>query len=95
MENVSRQCCWAPLKMGSLNVVNFCTKCVSLHLSCLCSLRDRFGSEKWYFLARYFLGHRLAKVHARFSFCSNSVPVSPEPSFFYPLFLSVLQSLFD
>ena len=95
MENVSRQRCCAPLKMGGLNVVDFRTKCVSLRLSCFSSLRDSFGSEKWHFLARYFLGRSLAKLDPRFSFSSNSVPVSPEPSFFYRLCLSVFQSLFD
>ena len=95
MENVSRQRCCTPLKMGGLNVVDFRTKCVSLRLSCLSSMCDSCGSEKWHFLAHYFLGPHLAKLDARFSFSYNSVPVSPEPSFFYRLCLLVLQSLFD
>lgn len=70
MECVSRDRCCAPFSSGGLNIVNFSTKCVSLRLSCLASLRNSFGSEKWHFLARYFLGNRLLKFDKRFSFAS-------------------------
>ena len=59
MENVSHNHCCAPVKSGGLNIVNFEVKCASLHLSNFLSLRDDFGSCKWYFLARYFLSNRL------------------------------------
>ena len=95
MENVSRQRCCAPLKLGGLNVVDFLSKCTSLRLSCFASLRDNFGDQKWHYLARYFLGNRLAKLDVRFSFASISVPVSSEPSLFYRKCLSALQDVFD
>ena len=68
MENVSRQRCCAPLRGGGLNVVDFRAKCAALRLSNFSSLRDNFGSQKWHFLARYFLGNRLQKLDTRFSF---------------------------
>ena len=83
MECISRERCCAPVLSGGLNIVNFSVKCVSLRLSCFASLRDNFGSEKWHFLARYFLGNRLAKFDSRFNFVSNSIPSSSVPSRFY------------
>ena len=94
MENVSRQRCCAPLRQGGLNVVDFPSKCSSLRLSCFASVRDNFGDQKWHYLARYFLGNCLAKLDDRFSFASNSVPVSSEPSLFYRKCLSAFQDIF-
>ena len=95
MENVSRQRCCAPLRGGGLNVVDFRAKCASLRLSNFSSLRDDFGSQKWHFLSRYFLGNRLQKLDTRFSFTSNLIPVSSEPSRFYRSCLSLFQQIFD
>ena len=95
MECISRDRCCAPVSSGGLNIVHFLTKCVSLRLSCLASLRDSFGSEKWHFLARYFLGNRLAKFDNRFSFASNCIPSSSMPSSFYKQCLDKLAFLFS
>ena len=95
MENVSRQRCCAPLHCGGLNVVDFRTKCASLRLSSFSSLRDNFGSQKWHFLARYFIGNRLMKLDTRFDFVSNLFPVSSEPSLYYRKGISLFQQLFD
>ena len=95
MENVSRQRCCAPLSSGGLGVVDFQTKCASLRLSCFLSLRDDFGSDKWHFLARFFLGNCLFKFDPRFSFASNSVPSSSDPSLCYRQCLALFQSLFE
>ena len=94
MECISRDRCCAPVSGGGLNIVNFSTKCVSLRLSCLASLRDSFGSEKWHFLVRYFLGNRLVKFDRHFSFSSNSIPSSFVPSLFYKQCLDKLAFLF-
>ena len=94
METVSRQRCCAPLRDGGLNVVDFRAKCAALSLSNFSSLRDDFGSQKWHFLARYFIGNRLQKLDTRFSFLSNLVPVSSEPSRFYRSCLSLFQQIF-
>lgn len=64
MEPVSRERCCAPVSNGGLNIVNFSIKCTSLRLSNFITLRDSFGSEKWHYLARYFLGNRLVNVLA-------------------------------
>ena len=45
-EAVSRQRCSAPISKGGLNVVDFETKCASLRLSNLATLRDEFGTRK-------------------------------------------------
>ena len=58
-------------------------------------MRDDFGSQKWHFLARYFIGNRLQKLDTRFSFLSNLVPVSSEPSRFYRSCLSLFQQIFE
>ena len=95
MENVSRQRCCAPLRSGGLNVLHFRAKCTALRLSNFSSLRDNVGSQKWHFLARYFLGNRLQKLDTRFSFISNLIPVSSEPSRFYRSRLSLFHQIYD
>lgn len=95
MECVSRERLCAPLSKGGLNIVDFSVKCTSLHLPNLASLRDSFGSEKWHFLARYFLGRRLFKYDCRFSFLSNNVPSSSMPSVYYQNCLDKLAYLFN
>ena len=84
MENVSRKGCCAPFDLGSLNVVDFRIKCLSLRLSCFSDLCDKFGESKWHYLARYFMGTRLTRLDKRFAFRSNLFPVSATPSNFYP-----------
>lgn len=83
IEPVGRDRCYAPTSKGGLNIVNFLIKCISLRLSNFASLRDRFGSEKWHYMARYFLGNRLVKYDNRFSFFSNNIPTCSVPSLFY------------
>ena len=95
MECVSRKRLWAPFSKGGLNIVDFSVKCTSLHLSNLVSLRDSFGTEKWHFLAGYFLGRRLFKYDNRFNFSSNSVPSSSMPSCHYQRCLDKLIYLFN
>ena len=95
MENVSRQRCCAPVKAGGLNVVDFAVKCASLHLSNFLSLRDELGTCEWHFLARYFLGNRLAVLDSRFSFSSNLYPSSDVPSHYYTKCLSSFRFLFS
>ena len=83
MECISREQLCAPLSKGGLNIVDFSVKCTFLRSSNLASLRDSFDSEKWHFLACYFLGRRLLKYDSRFSFSSNTVPSSSMPSCYY------------
>ena len=95
MENISRKRCCAPFELGGFNIVDFRTKCLSLRLSCLSSLRDNFGASKWHYLARYFMGTRLTRLDERFDFKSNLFPVSSIPSNFYRKVLESLQRLFE
>ena len=95
MENVSRDRCCAPVKFGGLNVVNFNVKCASLRLSNFLSLRDSFGVCKWHYLARYFLGTKLAVLDKRFSFTSNLYPSSDVPSNYYAKCLISFRFLFS
>ena len=95
MENVSRRRCCAPLSRGGLNIVDFRTKCVCLRLSNFQSFRDNFGTEKWHYIARYFLGNRLVRLDNRFSSPTNRMPSSIEPSRFYKSCLTSLQELFS
>ena len=95
MENVSRKRCCTRFELGGVNVVDFHTKCLSLCLSCLSSLRDNFSDSKWDYLARYFMGSRLTRLDERFDFKSNLFPVSSIPSNFYRKVLESLQHLFE
>ena len=92
-EAVSRQRCSAPISKGGLNVVDFETKCASLRLSNFASLRDEFGTCKWHYLTRYFLGNRLVNFDDRFDFCSRLIPQSSEPSGFYRNCLSLFRTI--
>ena len=94
MENVSRDRCCAPVKAGGLNIINFDVKCSCLRLSNFVTLRDEFGVCKWHYLARYFLGNRLAVLDNRFSFSSNLFPSSDVPSGYYAKCLGSFRSLF-
>jgi len=93
MENVSRDRCCAPLASGGLNIVNFEVKCASLRLSNFLSLRDDFGTCKWHYLARYFLGRRLTILDPRFCFPSNLCPSSSLPSNYYRICLDSFRLL--
>ena len=93
MENVSRERCCAPVKHGGLNIVNFLTKCESLRISSFQSLRDEFGTAKWHFLARYFLGNRLSTLDRRFCSPSVSCPSSAKPSTYYCNCLTIFARL--
>ena len=95
MECVSRERLCAPVSKGGLNIVDFSVKCASLRLSNFSSLRDSFGSEKWHFIARYFLGRRLLKYDNRFNFCTNNVPSSSMPSHHYQKCLDRFTYLFN
>lgn len=95
MEPVSRERCCAPVSHGGLNIANFSVKCTSLRSSNFFTLRDSFGSEKWHYLAHYFLGNRLAKFDKRFNFNSKAVPSSAVPSQYYKLCLDKLDYLYS
>lgn len=69
-------------------MVDFDTKCASLHLSYFISSRDDFASRLWLFLDRYLLGYKLANFNRRFNFCSNLVHSSLERSRFYKVCLT-------
>ena len=90
---VIHQRCCLPASSGGLNIVDFQTKCASLRVSGLKSYRDEFGRCKWHYLARYFLGTRLAKLDKRLDFSSNVVPLSGTPSNFYRTCLGILTSI--
>ena len=93
MESVSRERCCASLESGGLNIVDFNTKCESLHLSNFTDFRDDFGSSKWHYLARYFLGYKLAILDNRFCFPTNLCPSSASLTNFYRKCLDVFQKL--
>ena len=95
MECISRERLCAPVSKGGLNIVNFSVKCSSLRLSNFISLRDNFGTEKWHFLARYFLGRRLIKYDIRFNFACNNIPSSLLPSRHYQLCLDKFTYLYN
>ena len=83
----------APIARGGLNIVDFESKCSSLHLSSLSGYWEGFGTCKWHFLARYFFGNRFSNLDPSFDFSSRSIPLSSEPSPFYRKCLSLLSSL--
>ena len=95
MECIRRERLCAPLSKGGLNIVDFSVKCTSLRLSNFRTLRDHFGTEKWHFLARHFLGRRLFKFDNRFNFSSNNVPTSSLPSSYYRKCLDKLIYLYN
>lgn len=83
-----------PISKGGLNIVHFSTKYVSLCLSSFASPRDDFGSEKWHYLASYFLGNHLIKFDKRLNFICNRITSSSTPSVFYRKCLDVFFFIF-
>lgn len=64
-----------------------------VRVSSIRSYRDEFGTCKWHYLVRYFLGPRVAKLDKRLAFFSNTVALLVAPSNFYCTCLVVLTSL--
>ena len=83
----------APIAHKGVNIVDFETKCSSLHLSSLSGYQEGFRTCKWHFLAPYFFGNRFTNLDPIFDFSSRSIPLSSEPSAFYRNCLSLLSSL--
>ena len=77
--------------MGGLNIVDFETKSASLRLSNFQTFRDSFGTEKWHYLARYFLGNKLHILDSRFSSPPISCPSSAQPTCHYKRCLSLFR----
>ena len=95
MECVSRERCCAPLTHGGLGILDFEKKCKSLRLSSFHSLKNDFGSAKWHYLAKYFIGRRLSSLDNTFNLHSNLGPSAFSPSKWYDNCLALLVFLIN
>ena len=84
-----------PLQLRGLNVINFEAKCKSLLVSNLFNFLDSSRSSKWHYLARYYLGCRLASLDPRWrNLSANNVPNAfSMPDFYKASFECLKESL--
>ena len=84
-EQIKREVCYLPYELGGLKVVNVALKCKALLAKSVVFITDDQYKAKWVYLARYFIGRDLGKLHESWVFLS----VTPNRTLVSSLVLSV------
>ena len=61
-----------PYELGGIKVVNVALKCNSLLAKSILFITDEQYKAKWLYLARYFIGRELGKLHASWGFLKGN-----------------------
>ena len=70
-EQIKREVCFLPYELGGLNVVNVALKCKALLPKSVVFIIDDQYRAKWVYLARYFIGRDLGKLHEPWGFLKS------------------------
>ena len=70
-EQIKREVCYLPYKLGGLKVVTVALKCKALLAKSV--ITDSQYKEKWVHLARYFIGRALGKLHESWGFLRSNI----------------------
>ena len=70
-EQIKREVCFLPYELGGLNVVNVALKCKALLPKSVVFIIDDQYKAKWVYLARYFIGRDLGKLHQSWGFLKS------------------------
>ena len=70
-EEIKREVCYLPHELGGLNVVNVARKCKALLARGVVFITDSQYKAKWVYLARYFIGRDLGRLHEQWSFLKS------------------------
>ena len=74
-EQIKREVCYLPYELSGLTVVNVALKCKALLAKSVVFITDDQYKAKWVYLARYFIGRSLGKLHMSWGFLkSNAKP---------------------
>ena len=93
IETVSQKNCCNSVKNGGLNVVDFSLKGLALHAASIVSSVDPAVGKSFY-LARYYVGRRLAGINPRWSCLqSNATPNAQELTDFYNNAMKTLRQI--
>ena len=95
-EQIKRKVCCLPYELGGLNVVNAALKCKALLARGVVFITDSRYKAKWVYLARYFIGRDLGKLHDRWGFLkSHTKPHAWLAPSYYQTVASVTKDIKD
>ena len=72
-EQIKREVCYLPYELGGLKVVNVALKCKALLAKSFVFITDSQHKEKWVYLAWYFIGRGLGKLHESWGFLRSNI----------------------
>ena len=94
-EQIKREVCYLPYELGGLKVVNVALKCKALLAKSAVFIIDGQYKAKWVYLARYFIGHDLGRLHKQWGFLkSHTKPHAWSAPSYYLTVASLVQRFF-
>ena len=95
-EQIKRKVCYLPYELGGLKVVNVALKCKALLARNAVFITDDQYKAKWVYLARYFIGRALGKLHTSWGFLKSiAKPHAWSPPSYYQSVASVAKDIKD
>ena len=95
-EQIKREVCYLPYELGGLNVVSVALKCKALLARGVVFITDGQYKAKWVYLARYFIGHDLGRLHEQWSFLkSHTKPHAWSAPLYYQSVASAVKDIKD
>ena len=95
-EQIKREVCYLPYELDGLKVVNVALKCKALLARGVVFITDSQYKAKWVYLARYFIGRDLGRLHDRWGFLkSHTLPHAWSAPLYYQTLASVAKDIKD
>ena len=87
-EQIKREVCLLPYELGGLNVVNVALKCKALLAKSVVFITNDQYRAKCVYLARFFIGHDLGKLHESWGFLKSHTKLHAwsAPSYYQSVF---------
>ena len=84
-----------PYELGGLKVVNVALKCKGLLAKSVAFITDSQYKAKWVYLARYFIGRALGKLHESWGFLRSNIKYAWEAPSYYQSVASAAKDIKD
>ena len=94
-EQIKREVCYLPYELGGLKVVNVALKCKGLLAKSVVFIIDSQYKAKWVYLARYFIGRALGKLHESWGFLRSNIKYAWEAPSYYQSVASAAKDIKD
>ena len=95
-EQIKRDVCYLPYELGGLKVVNVALKCKALLARGVVFITDSQYKAKWVYLARYFIGRDLGRLHEQWGFLkSHTKPHAWSAPLYYQSVVSAAKDIKD